>query len=481
MDLLDPLLLARWQFGLTTIYHFLFVPLTLGMALTVAIFQTAWFRTGNLKWLHLTRFFGKIFLINFAMGVVTGIVQEFQFGMNWSSYSRFVGDVFGAPLAFEGLMAFFFEATFIGLWIFGWDKLPKGLHLATIWIATIGAWFSAYFILAANAFMQNPVGYQMAADGGRAEMNDFFAVLTNPIVLAAFPHTLAAAFMFTAGVIISVSAWHLLRGQNQDMMRSTLKYGLWGMLVGFAITFFSGDQLSLVMTETQPMKMAAAEAMFNTACGQDASFSIFTLGTPDGTSELFSIRVPYLLALLSTHTFDGCVEGINDLNMEYTTTMFPQFADQVGGSFAPVLWITYWAFRWMIGLGSIAALTAVVGLWLTRKKAKRPVPRWAWKLAIWAWPASLLAIIVGWVFTEMGRQPWIVFGLMLTEDGVSPSVPGWTVLISLVAFTAIYAILAVVEVGLIMKTVHKGPEPLPEPGSPGADPTSVEDTPTTVY
>ncbi|MBA8815448.1 cytochrome d ubiquinol oxidase subunit I [Microbacterium halimionae] len=481
MDFLDPLALARWQFGLTTLYHFLFVPLTLGMALTVAIFQTAWFRTAKLKWLHLTRFFGKIFLINFAMGVVTGIVQEFQFGMNWSSYSRFVGDVFGAPLAFEGLLAFFFEATFIGLWIFGWDKLPKGLHLASIWIATVGAWFSAYFILAANAFMQNPVGYQMSADGHRAEMNDFLAVLTNPIALAALPHTLFAAFMMTAGVIISIAAWHLLRRQNIEMMRSALRYGLWGMIVAFIGTALSGDQLGLVMVQTQPMKMAAAEAMFNSACGADASFSIFTLGTPDGTSELFSIRIPYLLSFLSTHTFDGCVEGINDLNMQYTTQMFPQFADQVGGNFAPTLWITYWAFRWMMGLGGIAALVAVVGLWVTRKNAKKEPATWMWRAAIWAWPASLLAILVGWVFTEMGRQPWIVFGLMLTEDGVSPSVPGWTVLISLVAFTAIYAALAVVEIGLIMKAAHKGPDPLPEPGSEPDQPTALEDTPTTVY
>lgn len=481
MDLLDPLLLARWQFGLTTLYHFLFVPLTLGMALTVSIFQTAWYRTGNVKWLHLTRFFGKIFLINFAMGVVTGIVQEFQFGMNWSAYSRFVGDVFGAPLAFEGLMAFFFEATFIGLWIFGWDRLPRALHLASIWIATIGAWFSAYFILAANAFMQNPVGFQMADDGSRAEMNDFFAVLGNPVALAALPHTLFAAFMMTAGVIISISAWQLMRGQNVEMMRSSLKYGLWGMIVAFAGVALSGDQLSLVMVQTQPMKMAAAEAMFDSACGADASFSIFTLGTPDGSSELFSIRVPYLLALLSTHSLDGCVEGINDLNMAYTTEMFPQFADQVDGNFAPVLWVTYWSFRWMIGLGGVAALTAVVGLWLTRKKAKRDVPQWAWKLAVWAWPASLFAILVGWIFTEMGRQPWIVFGLMLTEDGVSPSVPGWTVLISLVAFTLIYAALAVVEIGLIIKTSKKGPDPLPGPDDPDPRERAVADTPTTVY
>jgi cytochrome d ubiquinol oxidase subunit I len=321
----------------------------------------------------------------------------------------------------------------------------------------------------------------MAQDGGRAEMNDFFAVLTNPVALAALPHTLFAAFMMTAGVIISISAWHLVRKQNLEMMRSSLRYGLWGMIIAFVGVAVSGDQLGLVMVSTQPMKMAAAEALFDTACGANASFSIFTLGTPDGTSELFSIRIPYLLSFLSTHSLDGCVEGINDLNALYTTEMFPQFADQVDGSFAPVLWITYWSFRWMIGLGGIAALTAVVGLFLTRKSAKKPVPTWAWRLAIWAWPASLVAILVGWIFTEMGRQPWIVFGLMLTEDGVSPSVPGWTVLISLVSFTLIYAALAVVEVGLIVKTAQKGPDPLPGPDDPDPRQRAVEDTPTTVY
>ena len=512
MDLLDPLLLARWQFGLTTLYHFLFVPLTLGMSFTVAIFQTAWFRTGNVKWLHLTRFFGRIFLINFAMGVVTGIVQEFQFGMNWSTYSRFVGDVFGAPLAFEGLMAFFFEATFIGLWIFGWDKLPKAVHLATIWIAAIGATLSAYFILAANAFMQNPVGYRMAADGRRAElvdigavltnrvalaafphtifaafmftagvivavsawhmlrkrnaeMTDFFAVLTNPVALAALPHTLFAAFMMTAGVIVSVSAWHLLRRQNVEMMRSSLRFGLWALIAAFAGVAISGDQLSLVMVSTQPMKMAAAEAMFDSACGADASFSIFTLGTPDGTSELFSIRVPYLLSLLSTHSLDGCVEGINDLNHDYTTQLFPQFADQVDGNFAPVLWVTYWAFRWMIGLGGVAALVAVAGLWLTRKKAKRAVPAWAWRLAIWAWPASLLAILVGWVFTEMGRQPWVVFGLLKTDDAGSPTVSSAQVLLTLIGFTLLYAVLGAIGGRLFAREAAHGPAASVEPAA----------------
>ncbi|MDT0180405.1 cytochrome ubiquinol oxidase subunit I [Microbacterium sp. ARD31] len=475
MELLDPLLLARWQFGLTTLYHYLFVPLTLGMALVVAIFQTVWHRTGDVKWLHLTRLFGKIFLINFAMGVVTGIVQEFQFGMNWSAYSRFVGDVFGAPLAFEGLMAFFFEATFIGLWIFGWDKLPRALHLASIWMVVLGSTLSAYFILAANAFMQNPVGYQMAADGGRAELIDFGAVLTNPVVLAAFPHTIFAAWMFSAAVVIAVSAWHLSRGQHLETMRSSLRFGLWGMLVSFAGVALSGDQLSLVMVATQPMKMAAAEAMWNTACGADASFSIFSLGTPDGSEEIWSLRVPYLLSLLSTHSLDGCVEGLNDLQALYSE----QFG--AGVDYMPIVWVTYWSFRWMIGLGGAAALIAVAGLWVTRKKATRPVAGWMWRIAIWSAPLPLLGSLVGWVFTEMGRQPWIVFGLMLTEDGVSPNVPGWTVLISLVAFTLVYAALAVVEFGLILKAAQQGPDPLPGPDDPDPRSRAIEDTPTTVY
>ncbi|MGQ2915189.1 cytochrome ubiquinol oxidase subunit I [Microbacterium aurantiacum] len=475
MEFLDPLLLARWQFGLTTLYHYLFVPLTLGMALVVAIFQTVWHRTGQVKYLHLTRLFGKIFLINFAMGVVTGIVQEFQFGMNWSAYSRFVGDVFGAPLAFEGLMAFFFEATFIGLWIFGWNRLPRALHLFSAWMVVFGSTLSAYFILAANAFMQNPVGYQMAADGSRAELIDFFAVLTNPVVLAAFPHTIFAAWMFAATVVVAVSAWHLSRNQHIDTMRTSLRFGLWAVVIAFVGVAISGDQLSLVMVATQPMKMAAAEAMWDTACGADASFSLFSLGTPDGSEEIWSLRVPYLLSLLSTHSLDGCVEGLNDLQAQYTE----QFG--AGMDYMPIVWVTYWSFRWMIALGGAAALIAIAGLWVTRKKATRPVAGWMWKIAIWSAPLPLLGSLVGWVFTEMGRQPWIVFGLMLTEDGVSPSVPGWTVLISLLSFTAIYAILAVVEFGLIVKAAQKGPDPLPGPDDPDPRDRAVEDTPTTVY
>lgn len=447
---LDPLLLSRWQFGLTTIYHFLFVPLTIGLSLTVALFQTAWVRSGKMAYLQLTQFFGKILLINFAMGVVTGIVQEFQFGLNWSDYSRFVGDVFGAPLAFEGIVAFFLEATFIGLWIFGWNKLPQLVHLGTIWAVAIGSAASAYFIIAANSFQQNPIAYRINEEKGRAELTDIGELLTNPITLAAYPHTIFACFMVSAGLIISVASWHLYRNQNLDTMRPALKFGLWMMVIAGIGTTLMGDQLSLAMVEAQPMKMAAAEALYNTATGADASFSLFTLGTPDGVHELFSIRVPYLLSVLSTHSLDGTVEGINNLQLQYEQLYG-------AGDYTPIIWVTYWSFRWMIALGVLHIVVALAGLFVTRK-GRLPANKWIWRAAIWSFPLSLLAMVVGWVFTEMGRQPWLVFGLLKTADGVSPNVTGLEVLISLTAFTLIYGSLAVVEFKLILKAAQAGPE-----------------------
>ncbi|MGO2655336.1 MULTISPECIES: cytochrome ubiquinol oxidase subunit I [unclassified Pseudoclavibacter] len=460
----DPtaLALARWQFGLTTLYHYLFVPLTIGLMLIVAIIQTAWVRTGKVKYLQLTKLFGKIFLINFAMGVVTGIVQEFQFGLNWSEYSRFVGDIFGAPLAMEGLFAFFLEATFIGVWIFGWNKVSKGVHLASAWLTSIATILSAYFIIAANSFMQNPVGYELNPNRGRAELTDIGQVLTNPVAVSAFPHAITGAVVFAGAVIVAVSAYHLRRNQHVETMRTGLKIGAWSVLAGFAGVFLSGDQLGLAMVHTQPMKMAAAEAMFETSTGADASFSVFTLGTPDGHSELFSLRIPYLLSFLSTHTFNGTVEGLTDLQAKYTQqfctdALNPALTCPTDGSFMPVLWITYWSFRWMIGLGAFSALIALVALWITRKKSRITVPDWFWRVAIWAAPVPLLANLVGWVFTEMGRQPWIVFGLMTTERAVSPNVPAWSVGLSLALFTLVYGALAVVEFKLIKKAAQAGP------------------------
>ena len=462
---LDPLSLSRWQFGLTTVYHFLFVPLTIGMVLLVAIMQTAWVRTNNEKWLKLTKLFGKLFLINFAMGVVTGIVQEFQFGMNWSDYSRFVGDVFGAPLAMEGLLAFFFEATFIGLWIFGWGRLSKKVHLMTIWVTTLGVWLSAYFILAANAFMQHPVGFDINAAKNRAELTDIGAVLTNIVALNQFPHTITASIMFAGGVMIAVSAYHLKRKQYMDSMYTGLRFGLWASLLGGIGTVISGDGLGLAMVQTQPMKMAAAEALYKTSTGYDASFSLFSWGTPDGTSEIFSVRIPYLLSFLSTHSLNGTVEGLNDLQAQYVHLYG-------AGNYMPIIWLTYWSFRWMIGLGMLAMLVAVVGLILTRK-GRVNLPTWTWNLSIWAAPLGVIAISIGWLFTEMGRQPWIVFSLMKTSAGVSPGITALDVLISIVVFTLIYGVLAVVEFKILRKAIDAGPDVLVAEENTDADQLTV--------
>ena len=462
---LDPLSLSRWQFGLTTVYHFLFVPLTIGMVLLVAIMQTAWVRTNNEKWLKLTKLFGKLFLINFAMGVVTGIVQEFQFGMNWSDYSRFVGDVFGAPLAMEGLLAFFFEATFIGLWIFGWGRLSKKVHLMTIWVTTLGVWLSAYFILAANAFMQHPVGFDINAAKNRAELTDIGAVLTNIVALNQFPHTITASIMFAGGVMIAVSAYHLKRKQYMDSMYTGLRFGLWASLLGGIGTVISGDGLGLAMVQTQPMKMAAAEALYKTSTGYDASFSLFSWGTPDGTSEIFSVRIPYLLSFLSTHSLNGTVEGLNDLQAQYVHLYG-------AGNYMPIIWLTYWSFRWMIGLGMLAMLIAVVGLILTRK-GRVNLPTWTWNLSIWAAPMGVIAISIGWLFTEMGRQPWLVFSLMKTSAGVSPGITALDVLISIVVFTLIYGVLAVVEFKILRKAIDAGPDVLVAEENTDADQLTV--------
>ena len=259
---MDALQLSQWQFGITTVYHFLFVPLTLGTVWLVAGFQTAWYRTGKVKYLQLTKFFGKLFLINFAMGVVTGIVQEFQFGMNWSDYSRFVGDVFGAPLAMEGLLAFFLESTFLGLWIFGWDRLPRRLHLATIWIAAAGTALSAYFILAANAFMQHPVGFTVDPDTGRAVLNDSFAVLFQDTAYVAFFHTLAASFLVSGAAVAAVGAWMIIGGRQVEVFRPAAKLGAWVIMVSAVLVSVSGDMDMRVMVEQQPMKVAAAEALY---------------------------------------------------------------------------------------------------------------------------------------------------------------------------------------------------------------------------
>ncbi|MFI6215573.1 cytochrome ubiquinol oxidase subunit I [Nocardia brasiliensis] len=464
MNALD---ISRWQFGITTVYHFLLVPLTIGLAPLVAAMQTAWVITGKEHWLRLTKFFGKLFLINFALGVATGIVQEFQFGMNWSEYSRFVGDVFGAPLALEGLVAFFMESTFLGLWIFGWSRLPKLAHLAAIWMVAIGVNASAYFIVAANSFMQHPVGARFNPETGRAELESIVAVLTNNTLLAAFPHVVAGSFVTAGTFVAGIAGWWMVRKartgdaaeitEARTMWRPAALAGIWVMLVSLGALFLTGDTQGKLMFEQQPMKMASAESLCHTAT--DPDFSILTVGTHNNCDSVTHVlEVPGVLPYLAKGKFsDVTLPGVVDLQQEYN-------AKYGVGDYRPNLFVTYWSFRAMIGLAAGSALLALAGLWLTRR-GRVPNQRWFAWLSLLVIPTPFLANSAGWVFTEMGRQPWVVApnptgdpNLRLTvQQGVSNHSPG-VVLFSLITFTLLYGALAVVWFYLMRRYVVHGPE-----------------------
>lgn len=500
MDQLD---IARWQFGITTVYHFLMVPLTLGLGPLVAWFQTRWYRTGDEKYLRLTKFWGKIFLINFIMGVATGIVQEFQFGMAWSEYSRFVGDVFGAPLAMEALLAFFVESTFLGLWIFGWDRLPKKVHLGVIWAAVIGSIASAYFIIVANSWMQHPVGIEFV--DGRPRMNDAWAVFTNNTALIAFPHVIVGSFAVGAALLIGISWYHLWRrradgidtvgsdgkvviGSNDRIPgRDATDFAVWwtalrtgivvALIAGIAVVI-TGDRQGKLMFKQQPLKMASAEA----ACDSGTELSLFTIGNPASNScddVRTLVAVPGLLSFLAHGDFDTPVMGVNQLvpiyQEEFGTNLpdDPRLGERAGREidYVPVMWATYWGFRAMIGFGAISIFGALLAWWLTRKRGTVPTAGWLMWLAVAAILLPFAANVAGWVFTEMGRQPFVVAPnptgvsgvFMFTATAVSPGVAGGEILFSLIALTGIYGILAVVETGLIVKFTRGGvPATMPE-------------------
>jgi cytochrome d ubiquinol oxidase subunit I len=450
MDAFD---LARWQFGITTSFHFLFVPLSIGLAFFTAIFQTAWYRTHKPEYLRMTRFWGKLFLINFALGVVTGIVQEFQFGMNWAAYSRFVGDVFGAPLAIEGLAAFFLESTFLGLWIFGWERLSPRLHLASIWMVTIGTCISAFFILAANAWMQHPVGYTVNPATDRAEMTDIMAMLTNSTLWSHFPHTILAALVTGGLFIVGVSAWHLRREHERVVFRSSMTIALVVSLFAAVGVAFTGHLQAQLMTTQQPMKMAAAEALWETERG--AGFSLFAVGDVENGRNHINIQLPHLLSVLSTNTWDGEVRGINDIQAEYERTYGP-------GSYVPVVGVTYWTFRIMVGAGMLMILISVVGLWHVRRR-NLDAARWFLALAPLGIALPYIANTTGWTFTEMGRQPWVVFGLMKTSDALSGTVGVGFVATTLIGFTLIYGVLSVIDVKLLTRFARSEPPSVEPP------------------
>jgi cytochrome d ubiquinol oxidase subunit I len=494
MEALD---IARWQFGITTVYHFLMVPLTIGLGLLVALLQTLWRRTGKEEYLRMTKFWGKLFLINFILGVATGLVQEFQFGMAWSEYSRFVGDVFGAPLAMESLLAFFVESTFLGLWIFGWKKLPARIHLACLWIAVLGSVFSAYFILVANSWMQHPVGVEMV--DGRPRMVDAWAVFTNNTALVAFPHTLTGALAVAGGFLLGISWYHLWRRRRDgiDTVDATgrvvvgasetqpardrtdhavwlgsLRIGAVVAMLAFAGTAISGDLQGKLMFQQQPMKMAAAEA----ACHDGTSFSVLSIGDPGSRNcddVTAVIEVPGLLSFLAHGDFSTDVKGVNTLVPQYqdqygtTVPDNPVYGDRAGQQieYVPVMAVTYWGFRIMIGFGALAALAALVALYVTRKGTVPGSP-WLMRLAVFGILAPFGANSAGWIFTEMGRQPFVVAPnpqlsgidqvFMFTAAAVSPGVSAAELVFSLLALAAVYGVLLVIEVRLLVRYVRSG-------------------------
>jgi cytochrome bd ubiquinol oxidase subunit I len=438
--------LARWQFATTSVYHFFFVPVTIGLAFLVAILQTTWYRTDDLEYKRMTRFFGTLLLINVAIGVVTGLVQEFEFGMNWSTYSRFVGGVFGAPLAMEGLAAFFLESTFLGLWLFGWDRLPKLAHLGCIWAVSIGSMLSAMFILIANSWMQHPVGYRIDK-AGNAQLKNVWALFVNPTFVWGYAHVILASLVTGCLVMLAVSAWYLRKRTHVEPFQRTAKVALIVLIPTIVIQLSVGNQLGEIENRYQPMKIAAAEAQW-TSC-KPCSFSAFQIGggANDKTPSQI-LEIPHLLSVLATGTWSGAVTGLNQLQSQYQARYGP-------GNYVPDVFIQYWSMRVMAYLATLVLLLALWGGWLLHRRRLHSARLFLW-LSIWAVITPFLMNTAGWLLTESGRQPWIVQGLQKTARANSPAVSSTDIWISLIAFVLAYIVLAVADLGLMLRYSRRG-------------------------
>ena len=456
--------LARWQFAVVTVFHFFFVPVTIGLGFLVAVMQTLGLRRRDLEWDRLSRYFGRLFLVNLAVGVVTGIVLEFQFGLNWSAYSVFVGNIFGAPLAIEGLLAFFLESTFVGLWMFGRGKLSPRVHLATIWLTSLGTILSALFILAANAWMQHPVGYKVVH--GQAVLTDFWAVLGNSTLWESFAHTILGAFTTAGALVLGISVWRAHRegahGAHRPAFVRAARFAAVFTLAAVVLAGVSGDAQARLMDSQQPMKMAAAEALYQTKDG--ASFSLLTIGNLKD-NPIFQIRVPHVLSLIADLSWNGQVLGIDQVQAS-------EVAKFGHGSYVPVVWLTYWSFRAMVGAGILLVLLAGWGVVLARRR-RLAVSPWFRRAALWGMALPFLANATGWVFTEAGRQPWIVYGLMKTVRGVSP-VTMADVAATLGAFVVVYGVLGAIDAVLMTRSARRSlDEPLEGEGAEGALPDGL--------
>jgi cytochrome d ubiquinol oxidase subunit I len=433
---MNPVLLARWQFTLTAIFHWLFVPLTLGLSIFIALAETQYVRTGDEKYKRMARFWGPILLLNFAMGVVTGIVQEFHFGLNWSEYSRFMGDIFGAPLAIEALLAFYLESTFLGVWFFGWDRLSKKVHLLTAWLVALGSNISAYWILTANSFMQHPTGYTLK--GGRALMADFFALITNPNIPYQFTHVLTGGIALAGFVVMAFSAWHLLRKRDLEFFRLNFRWAARYALIGAILVGLIGHFQGQFVFRAQPLKMASAEALWETE--QPASFVVFAIPNQQARTNLLAIRIPYMVSFLTYNSFTAKVEGINDLEKAAIARWGP-------GDYIPPVAINFYAFRIMVLAGLLMILLAILAVAYKQPEAK---PGFL-KVMVWAPILPYLAGVSGWIVAEVGRWPWIVYGLLRIEDAISPNVSAGNIVFSLVALTVLYAVLSILAFRLAIK------------------------------
>jgi len=433
---MNPIPLARWQFAITTIFHWLFVPLTLGLSIFIALAETQYVRTGDEKYKRMARFWGPILLLNFAMGVVTGIVQEFHFGLNWSEYSRFMGDIFGAPLAIEALLAFYLESTFLGVWFFGWDRLSKKAHLLTAWLVALGSNISAYWILTANSFMQHPTGY--ALQGGRALMADFFALITNPNIPYQFTHVLTGGIALAGFVVMAFSAWYLLRKRDVDFFRTNFRWAARYALIGAILVGLIGHFQGQYVLREQPLKMMAAEALWETE--QPASFLVVAIPNEQTRTNALAIRIPYMVSFLSYNSFTARVEGLNDLEQEAIAQWGP-------GDYIPPVAINFYAFRIMVLAGLLMVLLAVLAVVYKRPEAR---PGFL-KVMLWAPILPYLAGTTGWIMAEVGRWPWIVYGLLRIEDAISPNVSAGNIVFSLAVLTVLYAVLSVLAFRLAIK------------------------------
>lgn len=449
---MDAVFLARLQFAATTIFHFFFVPLSIGLVFTVALMETLYVVKKNDLYKKMAKFWGHLFLINFAVGVVTGIIQEFQFGMNWSDYSRFVGDVFGAPLAIEALLAFFMESTFIGLWIFGWERVSKKVHLAFIWLVSLGTILSAVWILTANSFMQVPVGFAMK--NGRAEMNDFAALITNGQLLVEFPHVLTGAFCTAAFFIAGISAYNLLKKRAVEFYQKSIKIAFILGLIGSLGVAFSGHWQAQYLVKTQPMKMAAAEGIWKDT-PDPAPWSLFAIINTKDRENSFELNIPYVLSFLSYSELKGSLKGMETLQKEYTNKYDSSVGE--GTNYIPPVKTTYWSFRLMIGFGVAMILLSLSGLVLWRKGSVDK-SRLFLKFLLPAISFPFLANTFGWTMTEVGRQPWTVFGLMTTADSISPNVSPGMILFSIITYLLIFTTLLGVMIYLLIREIKKGPD-----------------------